>query len=651
MNRIRVWLVLLSTVALFSLLVICPAAAESLTLPASLQIIEEEAFCDDTSLSRVVLSDHITEIRAKAFWGSTLTDINLPDSLTFIADNALPSPDQVHVTANEGTYAHDWAVAHGYLLPAPVQKRPLGQNKKVIVNWTAVDGAETYNVYYGTTNRIADAAEITGAVDTSYTIENLQAGTRYYLWVRAVGAKGVSAASEMKSVLTYPSAPTLKTPVVFCNTITLSWNKVPGASLYRLNYSTTNDFETATTIDGIKTTTYTIADLDYNTTYYIWPESANASGGLRKSTAASVTTGASAPVQREPAGGIQKITVSWDAFAGAESYNVYCSTSDSIPETPSATGITGTSYELKELEKGTAYYTWVKAVAAPGVSEASNVMHGMTCPAAPVLSTPVVSGNTITLNWNDGVGTEWYAVRYGTTNDYTNTNRATYIRTNTYTITGLEFNTKYYIWMEAFNGSGGVMTRTPAEVTTGDDPLTPKQNAPKSLYGNGKRQITVTWSAVENANSYNVYYGTSAGFASAEKITGVTGTSSTIPDLEAGTTYFTWVTAVHDGVESAPSNRKSQITAPPAASWKAHAVSGNSITLNWYPAKGAAQYYLKYGTSSDYNQAQQTGNITGTTYTLTNLAYNTTYSIWVVSVNAGGSILNSAAKSVTTEAE
>ncbi len=86
-----------------------------LTMPAELQIIDEEAFYGSTSIDKVVLSDKVTEIRARAFANSTLTEINLPDSLTFIAEDAFDGSNLSKVTVNENTYAWEWASEHGYL--------------------------------------------------------------------------------------------------------------------------------------------------------------------------------------------------------------------------------------------------------------------------------------------------------------------------------------------------------------------------------------------------------------------------------------------------------------------------------------------------------------------------------------------------------
>ena len=96
-----------------------------LNMPAALKIIDEEAFYGDTSIDKVVLSDKVTEIRARAFANSTLSEINLPDSLTFIDESAFDGPGKVKVTANKGTYAYEWAVLHHYLYEEP--KEPAGE--------------------------------------------------------------------------------------------------------------------------------------------------------------------------------------------------------------------------------------------------------------------------------------------------------------------------------------------------------------------------------------------------------------------------------------------------------------------------------------------------------------------------------------------
>ena len=92
------------------------AIAEAvLALPKALKIIDTEAFYGDTAIDKVVVPEGTTEIRARAFANSTLSEINLPDSLTFIDDTAFEGLSGVAVTANKGSYAYDWAVEKGYI--------------------------------------------------------------------------------------------------------------------------------------------------------------------------------------------------------------------------------------------------------------------------------------------------------------------------------------------------------------------------------------------------------------------------------------------------------------------------------------------------------------------------------------------------------
>ena len=90
------------------------ALADTLTLPADLTAVEDQAFFGDESLETVVLPEHIETIGSKAFAGSGITAVNLPDSLTFIADDAFDDTSIATLTVNEGTYAYNWAVNHGY---------------------------------------------------------------------------------------------------------------------------------------------------------------------------------------------------------------------------------------------------------------------------------------------------------------------------------------------------------------------------------------------------------------------------------------------------------------------------------------------------------------------------------------------------------
>ena len=101
--------------AVLCLAALCSAGlAETLTLPNHLTSVQEYAFYGNTALKTVVLPEGLQTIQAKAFASSGVTAVNLPDSLTFIAEDAFDKTYITDFTVKEGTYAYTWVKEHGY---------------------------------------------------------------------------------------------------------------------------------------------------------------------------------------------------------------------------------------------------------------------------------------------------------------------------------------------------------------------------------------------------------------------------------------------------------------------------------------------------------------------------------------------------------
>lgn len=91
----------------------CAFAAEgTLMLPQALKCLEEQAFYKDTAINNVVLPYGITSIGKQAFAYSGVKQINLPESLTFIAEDAFEGCALEKVEAH-GNYALKWCKEHG----------------------------------------------------------------------------------------------------------------------------------------------------------------------------------------------------------------------------------------------------------------------------------------------------------------------------------------------------------------------------------------------------------------------------------------------------------------------------------------------------------------------------------------------------------
>ena len=105
-----------AALAVILLLACCAAAqADTLTLPADVQVIEASAFENDASLDEVVLPEGLLRIESRAFACSGIQRVHLPGNIEFIAEDAFEGcPETLEITAS-GKYSCAWAVEHHFL--------------------------------------------------------------------------------------------------------------------------------------------------------------------------------------------------------------------------------------------------------------------------------------------------------------------------------------------------------------------------------------------------------------------------------------------------------------------------------------------------------------------------------------------------------
>jgi hypothetical protein len=187
-----------------------------------------------------------------------------------------------------------------------------------------------------------------------------------------------------------------------------------------------------------------------------------------------------------------------------------------------------------------------------------------------------------------------------------------------------------------------------AALLAGCDLLNGKDDDPPAAPGvptvtAGNAELTVSWTAVNDATGYEVYYGTTNASGSATKSGGdVTGTTTTITSLTNGTTYYVWVKAKNDagtsGFSPVASGTPIAPVTPPAAPLAPTVVPADSqLTVSWTAVSGATAYEVYSGTAADSASATKFGDdVTETTATITSLTNGTTYNVWVKAKNANG---------------
>ena len=94
-------------------------ASGTLTFPTFLKAIETEAFYGDTNLEDVVLPEKLESIGSLAFADSSVKTINLPASISYIAEDAFRNCDSMKATVLPNSYAYQYCIDHeiDYIFP------------------------------------------------------------------------------------------------------------------------------------------------------------------------------------------------------------------------------------------------------------------------------------------------------------------------------------------------------------------------------------------------------------------------------------------------------------------------------------------------------------------------------------------------------
>jgi hypothetical protein len=241
---------------------------------------------------------------------------------------------------------------------APTGVSATAGNAQVTISWSAVSGATSYNLYFGTTTGVTKTTgtKIT-AVSSPYAHTGRTNGTTYFYVVTAVNSAGESAESAQVSATPQapaPGAPTGVTATAGNAQVTISWSAVSGAISYNLYWSTTTGVTktNGTKITGV-TSPHTHTGLTNGTTYYYVVTAVNAGGESAESAQVGATPlppAPGAPALSLLTSGLKQLNFSWGAPAGA------------------------TYYQLQQDPDGTGAFAQVGAdIAAPTVTAAVSI--------------------------------------------------------------------------------------------------------------------------------------------------------------------------------------------------------------------------------------------------------------------------------------
>jgi len=190
------------------------------------------------------------------------------------------------------------------------------------------------------------------------------------------------------------------------------------------------------------------------------------------------------------------------------------------------------------------------------------------------------------------------------------------------------------------------------------DESNPVPDAPAGISAEaGDGEVTISWSDVEGADSYNLYWATEDDI---DTLTGNLIEGVTSPylheDLTNGTAYYYAVTAVNSGGESGPSDVvMATPMAPepepeaPAAPEGVQAIGGDEeIEISWEPSSGATSYNIYFGTAPGVTKDDNLIDDVESPFVHGNRNAGQTYYYVVTAVGEGGESDESEEVSATT---
>jgi len=512
------------------------------------------------------------------------------------------------------------------------------------ISWNAVTGAASYHLQVATsqdfsTGLIVDDSTYT---QTSKIIGPVTLNTSYFWRVQAKNAGGTSIWSSRRRFTTMPPPPippTLVSPVDAAagqpDSLTLTWNKTAGATVYYVAVATDTGFSTIVKTDStvsLTDTTMVVKGLASATAYHWRVQAKNGGGTSNWSGQRSFAT-------------TRQFSITIDALYGS------VTKSPSLPWYDSGSVVTLTAVP----SAGHHFTGWSQDLT--GTTNPIDIMintaklvtasFATDTPAAPVQTTPT-SNQTgvlvpVQLRWTSVAGVNSYRVMVSTNPLFSPYDVDTYVTSTSYTVsTALANDTRYY-WRVNSTGTGVASPWVVDSFTTAlDAPVlsSPANNAT----GISKSNLSATWSTVTYAASYDIVVSTDAGFVSLVMNSSSNVTNKSLGILASNTLYYWKVRARNADGAGAWSTPFSFTTLPlpdaPSLVSPTDNATGEdpAMTISWSPVAGVAGYRAQVSTVSDFSTLVKDSALTQQSMQLTGLFIRTQYywRVQSVSVDTAG---------------
>ena len=655
--------------------------AKSYKIPGSVKEIKKMAFAANVNLTSVKFENGLQKIYDNAFfYCPKLNSVNLPRSVDYIGYNTFGmvydiAYDGVEELLDENNISHpsidDSNIEYYtslldltpdvfvYCCPNPdfimyVPKGSVGmkyaQNyglkysrsealipellstsasaKGVKISWSKSGDATGYNVYRKDKkgNWIL-IKKITSNKTLSYTDPNPYSSYKNVYTVRAYVSSGESAYNKSGISHYYITTPVLKSATNYKSSIKVTWDKVEGATKYRLYKKVGNSSEWITVAD---TTKNYFSDSDvkngvkYTYSVRAYDNNAKSFYNTEGITRLRVGTPSFTSVYNNPTG----IKFIWKKVSGADSYIIYRKTGSGDWKAIKTLGESYTSYTDKSVEPGVTYSYSIRAV-----NDSTNSYRNSTNGTIMRLENPVMKSasnakSSIKVTWGKVDGATKYRLykKVGNSSEWIT---VADVKDTYYYDKDVKAGTKYTYSVRAYSGNSKSNYDR-----TGISRLRVKTPAFTSV-SNNSSGIKLVWGKISGADSYIIYRKTGSGeWVNLKKLSS-SYTSYTDKTAVAGVTYTYAIRAVDGSTNSYLNDSKGTVKR-----LKTPSLSGKStkkgIKITYDEVKGASGYniYRKASGSSSWTKIGVSKGVSTTSYLDTSAVKGKTY-IYTVRAYSG----------------
>lgn len=566
----------------------------------------------------------------------------------YLQKSVTTGTSEIYYSPGTGTIGNSWGNDFALTMstepvaptaPTGVSASDGTSTAKIRITWNASSGATDYKVYRNTSDSSASAKLLASSVKSSYYDDTTaEVGTTYYYWVVAhnsIGDSDYSASDYGWRAYAVPDAPTgvSATDGTRTDGVAVTWNSVSGATSYSVWRSDTSSSASASCLmNGITATSYTDTTAVEGKTYWYWVKATSQGGtsafsasdtGSRKVSAPSAPTG----VKASDGLSSTEIVVSWTAVASAASYSVWRSESSSSGSAQQlASGLTTTSYADTSVVVGKTYYYWVKATNVGGTSDFSASDTGYLANISGPTNVSASDGTYagfVRISWTAPQNASSYEVWRGTVNAYSLAEMIGRTTSTSYDDSTAQPGMRYYYWVKAITTSGVASAFSASDSGYRSLAVPTGVTATK---GNTDG-VTVNWSGVTGATSYQI--GRGAKGASAPSETLGSATSLTYKDTTAvpGVEYDYFVRAVASACTSdwSKSATGSRSVPTPENLTASDGTYTDRILVTWPALSGATSYELMRASEDDIAEAELIATTTSTSYSDKTAEYGLTY--------------------------